>query len=869
MKQPNSFFLGVSLLLVGFVLLSCRTGQQYSKPPSWAVQQENITPLVPSNHPPSSENVVSETNNQDQIPSGVPQNLIQPITGQGKQLHEKNLAARNQRNKINPAFLTTASNLEKLYLGYSPKEYLEELSQFGYDYLSSTISTEINAKVPPRYIIGRGDQIILTLSGTIDAVYKLTVDRDGAISIPDIGVINVQGIRMDELTKHLESSIAEQRKGFTLNVTLGTLKTLQIKITGRIIKPGITEISSLSTPFLALSKAGGIRKDGSLRNILLKRNNTTTVVDLYDYFFDNNNQNSFIQLQEGDQLHVPPIGKTVAITGLVKQSAIYEINTDEITVKQAIDLAGGLTPFSFTPLAYIEKSVEGRGREQINIELTGTDLNKKMNDGELLFIGAVDNQKQPIIEIEGEVTRPGQYAYTKGMKVSDAINAANGLTINAFTEQIFISRQIGQNANISYSPSRSTYLQNRQILVIDWNAVLSGDNNQDILLQPLDYMTVRPKHLAQSPLSVEVLGAVQQPGIYELTVGMRVSDLIAIAGNPTPTVYYDEAELIRKIFDEQDRRMNVKRFRINLRQALSASDDSSQNPLLQNGDQLIIRNLQQSQVRVKISGRVRFPGEYVFPAGTKIDQLVQAAGGILADADLRAAKFTRKSTRDLQLNSLNDLTERIRRLYERNFERAVNNSNSSQSLANKLAIEQSMQTLQRMKTSDVTGRIVIPFTDSNFLQSDYNLVLENGDALDIPTTHQTVSVVGHVFRPITLVAKTGYSVREALSQAGGLTEDADRGSLYIIRADGSVENLRGKKYFLRKSLLAGDVLLVPRKPIEKSLGSSLSEAILLARQAAEMALLSSQIGTNIDASFVSPINYSEGNLDAEILEEVK
>ena len=863
--KKNALFFLTSLLL-----LSCQTTETINtETPSWARQREMVT-TASSHIPPSQQPVQPITNEFNIIPTGNPQNLTERINGDGRDLHNRNLAAQASTTKISPEFLATASGLEKLYLGHVQKNSLQELNQFGYDYLDSPSQPNANISVPPQYVIGSGDEILLNLSGSIEAVYKLYVDRDGAINIPDIGVLSVTGITMEKLPEHVRSFIEERRKGFTLNLSLGNLKTLQVKLTGNVKKPGITQVSPLSTPILALAQAGGIRKDGSLRKIILKRDDHNTVIDLYDYFFDTNKKSSFIQLQDGDQLFVPPIGKTIAVAGLVKQPAIFEINKQGISIKEAIALAGGLTPFSFTPLAHIERSVAGRGRERIDITLNENDLQETMSDGELLIIEAIDNRRQPIIQIEGEVTRPGQYAFSAGMKLSEAIKAADGVTINAFLEQIFISRQTGKTSTLYSAPNRSTYQQNRQVLIANLHAIYAGDSTQDITLQPLDHITVRPKHLAQTPLSVEIIGAVQYPGIYELTAGMRVSDLVAIAGNPTPNVYYDEAELIRKVFDEEDRRLNIQRFRINLHDSLThSSNNSPHNPILKNGDQLIIRTLQQSQVRVSITGRVRFPGDYIFPAGAKIDELVQAAGGIIDDADLRAAKFTRQSTKELQRNSIDDLTERVRQMYEKGFEDSVNQNRQAHSLANKLALEQTLDTLQRMKKSDVNGRIIIPFTMKNFPSSHFNLTLENGDALHIPQFHQTVSVVGHVFRPLSLVAHEGYSIKEAIKQAGGLTETGDKESIYIIRADGSVENVDTKRHLTRKHLLAGDVLLVPREPLERSLGASLSEAILLVRQAAEVALLSSQIGTTIDTSFVSPINYNPSNFAPETLEGTK
>jgi protein involved in polysaccharide export with SLBB domain len=769
-----------------------------------------------------------------------------------------------------------SSRLEELYQGQFDRKASRELEQFGYDFFNDNAFRESSdGPVPTNYIVGPGDEVVLTLSGGVEAYHRLAVDRNGLLSIPEFGPVSVAGERFVDLQGHLFSFLKQRRHGFELTVSLGRLRTIRVNVIGRVRAPGPVEISAMGTPMSALLAAGGPNKDGSLRKITLIRNNPAgseeLPVDLYDYLRGLMDPSSMPVLRDGDTLVVPAIGLTVGIAGYVQQPGIYETTTEKVTIGEAIELAGGLTPFSFTPLAHLERTVNGRGRQRVDVELTAEGLKQPMGNGELLLVEAVDDARQPVIRIEGEVARPGDYEHRVGMRLSELVNRADGLTVDAYLPQVFVSRQLGDVSIIEGIPGRTGHLQSRRILVADLGKALKGDPDHDLILMPLDLVTVRSQFKAQIRATVEVIGAIQHPGMYEMTAGMRVSDLIAIAGNPTVDVYYDEAELIRRVLDDESRQLDVKRYRFNLASALNpfnAKSDAA-NPILSNGDQLVIRSLQKSQVRVSISGRVRFPGEYIFPSGARITDLIAAAGGLLPDADMRAAAFSRESTRQLQQQRLDHLIERTRRLSEEAFERMVQTGRSSEGLAGRISLDNTQDTLGRIRRVEADGRIIIPFDSSNFPESGYNLPLENGDRLRIPRYHSTVSVAGHVFRPVTLVAGEPITVESALDQAGGLTELADKDLLYVVRADGRIDSVaQSPARLTRKTeLLAGDVLLVPSQPIERTFGAQLADALMLARQIAEVALVGSQIGKDVDMTLVSPFQQDIRATDPSILKD--
>ena len=168
------------------------------------------------------------------------------------------------------------------------------------------------------------------------------------ISIPDFGTVAVAGIRYGDLHRHLLAFLQLQRHGFELTVSLGARWAIQVNVVGRVANPGRIEVPALSNLIIALSEAGGVNKDGSLRQIVLSRPGTDgevqTVIDLYDYLRNPGDNSQFPQLQEQDTLYIPAIGTTVGIAGYVQEPGIYELIEDQVTIAEALELAGASLP---------------------------------------------------------------------------------------------------------------------------------------------------------------------------------------------------------------------------------------------------------------------------------------------------------------------------------------------------------------------------------------------------------------------------------------------------------------------------------------------------------------------------------------------
>lgn len=731
------------------------------------------------------------------------------------------------------------SRLEAQYAGDLPLRPDRNLRQFGYDVVRARGERLAERGVGPvaeDHIVAAGDRLVVTIRSDEVVRHPLDVASDGTVLIPDVGTVRVAGRTLASARSAIGAAVGELVRDPEIDLFAGPAGALVVRIVGEVTRPGLLSLPSGATLTDALA-AAGVRRSGSLRRVEHVRSAPEAalrIVDLYDVLIGSRDADD-PRLEHGDRVVVPPIGTTVAVAGSVQRPAIYELNgpdTRAESVADALELAGGTTAFTVSGSMQIERTIDGARRL---IDLLGQPERATVRDGDLLLVGTIDGRLLPVVEVKGQIVRPGRHQFRRGMTVGDLVRLAGGPMVTAYTRQAFLSRQVGtlgvRDTLLDGGPETTA----RRVRVLDLGRALAGDPKHDIALEPLDLLEIlRPEDARDTP-TVEVIGAVRRPGRYELTADMRVGDLIAIAGNLEPDAHRNEAELVRRVVDERSS-LDVDRYRLDL-DGLLAGD--ARDPQLATGDRVIVRRMSRAEVRVAVEGRVRFPGEYVLPAGSTVVEMLEAAGGVLPDADLRAAVFTRESVRRRQQDRWNDLVERSRQTMERNLQQRVNAARAKEAASAGLQLEQSRRTLERLRGAQATGRIVVPLTDPAFPTSDANLQLEPGDRLVLPRRSATVSVVGHVFNPVTIVHRERVSTDELLKAAGGLTDLGDPARLYVIRADGTVASLEQRHGRLRSgdALAAGDVVLVPPRPLSRDMGSVILDTLLLARTAMEAGLL--------------------------------
>ena len=304
---------------------------------------------------------------------------------------------------------------------------------------------DFNPLVPADYIVQAGDELAVTLWGSVDADLRLTVDRSGSISIPRVGSILVSGVRYAELRDVIARRVAQVFKNFQLSVSLGQLRGVRVYITGFVQRPGAYSVSSLSTIAGALVKAGGPSAAGSFRDIQLRRGRTAVATfDFYDLLLKGDRSNDRV-VQPDDVIHVGPVGTQVALIGSVNRPAIFELKPGE-TLADVLRMAGGFTPVADIKRLAIERLDDRNTTRITQIELPQA-LNSEIRSGDVLrafnsvFAVLPVERQNKRVRIEGEVLRPGEYVLPARSSINDALDAAGGVTPAAYIYGTEFSRE--------------------------------------------------------------------------------------------------------------------------------------------------------------------------------------------------------------------------------------------------------------------------------------------------------------------------------------------------------------------------------------------------------------------------------------------
>ncbi|WP_298271275.1 SLBB domain-containing protein [Geobacter sp.] len=698
--------------------------------------------------------------------------------------------------------------------------FRRELQQFGYDFFRNSLMTGVpveNMPVGEEYVVGPGDTLRIDLWGTVNARHELTVDRNGEITIPRVGSVKVWGLSYAQAREAIDRAVSRYFKGYELNVTLGRLRTIQVYVVGEVEAPGTYAISSLGTVVNALSLAGGVSKNGSLRTIRLMRGGKLVQeVDLYDMLLAGDRSRD-LRLRNGDTIFVPVIGPVAAVAGEVKRPAIYELK-GKTDLKQLLEMAGGITAAGYEGRLQVERFEGNASRIVVDYQLqegAGAPSAQEIHDRDMVKVFPVNKALRQVVTLQGHVVRPGEYQFRQGMRLTDVIPDYTALLPESYVESIEITRLSLPDFH-------------KEILTANLRKALAGDEKENIPLHEQDQIKVFSRSEKVEKRTVSISGQVLNPGVYDYYPNMTVRDLLLLAGSPKSNAYLQSAELTRIVYDKGNARAT--RTEINLRKALDGDPDN--NVTLRPDDVLIVRGienwLEASDRFVTLKGEVKYPGVYSIAKGEHLSSVIARAGGFTDKAYLKGAKFTRKSVREEQQKRMDEVIARTEQdILRKQGELASLAASREELEATKTALEGLQKNLEKLKSIKAQGRVVIALAPlKEFTGSPYDLELMGGDALEIPQTSSVVNVMGSVYNPTSFVLMPDKDVSFYLKKAGGVLGDADEDAMYVIKADGSVVSKEqssfgirwdedGKRWtfggFMSNRLDPGDTLVVPEK----------------------------------------------------------
>jgi protein involved in polysaccharide export with SLBB domain len=702
------------------------------------------------------------------------------------------------------------SAIERMFSERPTEGISTRLRQYGYDLFTespSTFAPVEDMPVPEDYRVGPGDELVINVaSPRRSGEQTVTISRQGTIVYPGIGSLSVSGMTYPQLVSFLDQRIRGGARDMHLSIRMGKLRTIRIFVVGNVKKPAAYTISALSSLSNALMASGGPSKEGSLRNIQLKRSGK--VVATFDYYdlLRRGDSSADRRLQSGDIIFVPPVGPRVGVAGHVKTPAIYELK-GETPLKDLLAIAGNVSPMGYTQRVQIERFDENRSRKVFDVDVEnakGASLSLK--DGDLIKIFPVNQKLLNAVTLEGNVERPGKYEFRPNLRLRDVIRTERDLKPESYLEFGMIERVHPPDFHLELIP-------------FHLGKALSGDPAENKALAPEDKIRVYYRWDIEELPTVRVAGAVQRAGEYRLHSKMKVSELLRLAGGLKDQADRSSAELTRiSIVDNQ---VETQRMTLDLGKVMRGEPDA--NVTLSKNDYLLVKPIASFQRHrtITLLGEVAQPGTYAFSDGETLFDILQRAGGFTSRAYLKGSIFTRESVKLQQSERLHDFVERLEaNLHRQSAQAAAGALSSEAASANQQAITAQRELLESFKETKASGRMIVSLADlARNPYSNADVQLEDGDVLMVPPMINSVSVLGQVYNPTAITYQPGKRVSAYLSKTGGVTETADEPGIYVVKADGSV--LTNKNFHTgwgpwRKGVMSavlepGDTIMVPER----------------------------------------------------------
>ena len=797
-----------------------------------------------------------------------------------------------------PSPYADVPSMYDLYVQATPREAAPQ--RFGIavfrDGMRDPRAVPMDLPVGPDYVVGPGDSLAIDMWGGLSARVLRVVDRQGRITLPEAGPVQVSGRPLQDVQQAVQKALAMEFRDTSADVSVAKLRTVRVYVVGEVGEPGAYDISSLSTPINALVAAGGVTPRGSLRKLQHYRGRQLLEeVDAYDLLLHGVTPDAK-RLENGDTLMVPPSGQQVTVTGMVRRPAIYELNGEK-NLADVLDLAGGILPAAALKHVEVQRLVANQNRTMLSLDLsadagTSADLSAfKIQDGDKVHIFPIAPYNQDAIYLQGHVLRPGRYSFKPGMTLTDLVASYKDLlpepahyaeivrlsppdfkpgvqsfdlaeamkdpthapklealdTVRIFSRfdfepapTVWVGGEVRKPGK--YVTSGQAHLRdavylaggltpdattqtaelfrteadgNTKILSVNLKEALAGDPLQNILLEPRDRLLIHRNFEQVDPPTVEVTGEVAKPGRYPLTGNMQVGDLIRVAGGFKHSADTAKADLTRyPAGGNAGEHMQVPL-------AALGNDGGNKDIPLRNGDVLTIRQVpgwKDLGASVAVQGEVQHPGSYGIQPGERLSSVLSRTGGYTGEAFPYGVVLMRQSVRDEEEKAHAELVRRVE-AQQVNI-RLMPEADQDQKNAKLNAIAQTQTTLDQLRLNPPVGRLVVHIDQpvEKWRNTPADVAMRDGDIVIIPKKSGYVMVNGQVFNPTAITYRGARSAKWYLGQAGGTTQLADKKSIFVVRADGSVISARNQSGFwsgdpLSATLRAGDTVVVPERAL--------------------------------------------------------
>lgn len=671
-----------------------------------------------------------------------------------------------------------------------------------------TFEPNLRLATPVDYQIGPDDEINIDIYGYSEANYQLRVSPEGIINIPMVGVVPISGATIEQASSRIRSRLSKIYTGIntgatSVSISLGNIRSIKVVLTGEVVKPGTYSLPSVATVFNALYASGGPTENGSFRTIqIIRGGSIVAILDVYDFLLYGSLKNN-IRLQDQDVIRVPTYRTRVEMNGQVKREGIFEMMTGE-TLTDLIRFAGDFNERAYKARIKVLKNTETERRiEDITMSQFST---YQPSSGDQFFVDSILNRFQNRVRINGAVFRPGEYELDQGLTLSTLITKAEGLKEDAFPNRGYITRLKDDLTS--------------EIISFNTLDIVRGKTN-DIVLKREDVISIPSIFDLKEEYRVSIDGEVRRPGIFSYSENITLEELIIKAGGLTESATPKRIEISRRIRNTgplSDTSATAQVFYVNADRDLKQATDF----VLQPFDIVSVRPAPGYQVQklVRIEGEVLYPGNYsITNKNERISDLIKRAGGLTTFAYEEGASLKRTGKK------LTQSDVEYENYKEQQFQALQKTNNDSAEL-----------NLNDLTTRNDYVGISLPKILKN-PGSNNDLILQDGDVVNIPRQLQTVKVSGEILSPSSVLYTKSKGFKRYVRESGGFSPKALRKRAYIIYANGSVSSTKKFLFFNHyPSVSPGSEIFIPIKE-EKKNRLSTSEVVAITTGLATIATL--------------------------------
>ena len=624
---------------------------------------------------------------------------------------------------------------------------------FGHDQFRR-ISVNTNVPTPQNYVVGAGDQLVIDIYGESQKTLVHTISPEGTITVSGVGPIYVSGLTVAAAQNKIKATVGKHYQGSSVRLTLGKTRSIMVNIMGEVNNPGTYNMSSFATVFHAISMAGGIKPLGTLRNIKVYRGGRlVTVVDFYEYLL-NGRLAGNINLEDDDVIHVEPYDCLVGITGNVKRPMFYEMRKTE-TVGTLLKYAGGYTGDAYKKSVRL---VRQTGERYSVHNIDEFEMNAfTIDDGDAVSVDAILNRYENMVEIRGAVFRPGQFNISGDVcSVRTLIQAADGLTEDAFLDHAIIHRLKADRT--------------LEVIPIDVKGIMDG-NVADVPLQNEDVVFIPTQDELRKERFFTITGEVMTPGTYEYAENTTIEDLIVQAGGLRDGASLARVDVSRRInnpYSTEKTRDIAETYQFDIKDGLVIKN-GAEAFYLKPYDVVHVRRSPGYVMpkNIRVTGEVNYEGAFTLEKkNLRLTDAINMAGGVTPDAYVKGARLIRNMN-DEERQRKQAVLDAIRNNLEEKDSISWNKMEMSNSYPIGIDLEKALK--------EPGGQ--------------YDIVLREGDRIDIPEYNGTVRISGDVQFPNTVTYVKGKGAKWYIENAGGYSESAKKKKAFIVYPNGMMDVL--------------------------------------------------------------------------------